>query len=43
MRHFGLTGGYSVLYFKASETKLNRTFTFKQTLHGPMVGIGLYF
>jgi hypothetical protein len=43
VRHFGLTGGYSVLYFKASETKLNRTFTFKQTLHGPMVGIGLYF
>jgi hypothetical protein len=43
VRHFGLTGGYSVLYFKASDTKLGRTFTFKQTLHGPMVGIGLYF
>ena len=43
VRHFGLTGGYSVLYFKASDTLAGRTFTFKQTLHGPLAGIGLYF
>jgi hypothetical protein len=43
VRHFGLTGGYQILYLKASETKLGRTFTFKQTLHGPMVGLGIYF
>jgi hypothetical protein len=41
--HFGLTGGYQVLYLKASDTVAGRTFTFKQTLHGPMAGIGLYF
>ena len=41
--HFGLTGGYQVLYLNASDEKLGRTFTFKQTLHGPMVGIGLFF
>ena len=43
VRHFGLTGGYNVLYFKASDTLAGRTFTFKQTLHGPLAGIGLYF
>jgi hypothetical protein len=41
--HFGLTGGYNILYFKASHTVRDRTFTFKQTLHGPIVGFGLYF
>ena len=43
VRHFGLTGGYQILYLKASDTLAGRTFTFKQTLHGPMAGIGLYF
>jgi hypothetical protein len=32
-----------VLYFKASDTLAGRTFTFEQTLHGPIAGIGLYF
>jgi hypothetical protein len=41
--HFGLTGGYSYLYFRASETIASRTFTFKQTLHGPIAGVGFYF
>jgi hypothetical protein len=41
--HFGLTGGYTFLYFKISDEALGRTFTVKQTLHGPIVGIGLYF
>jgi hypothetical protein len=41
--HFGLTGGYSLLYFTLSNTIGDRTFTAKQTLHGPIVGLGLYF
>ena len=41
--HFGLTFGYSVLYLKLSDTVLNRTLEVKQTLHGPVAGIGLYF
>jgi hypothetical protein len=41
--HFGITGGYSLLYFKLSNTVADRTFTAKQTLHGPVLGIGLYF
>ena len=41
--HFGITGGYNFLYFKATNTVAGREFTFKQTLHGPALGIGLYF
>jgi hypothetical protein len=41
--HFGLIGGYSLLYVKLSNTVVNRTFTAKQTIQGPTVGIGLYF
>jgi hypothetical protein len=41
--HFGLTAGYKLLYFKASQDVLSRTFTFEQTLHGPVAGIGFYF
>ena len=41
--HFGLTGGYNFLYFKASNTVANREFTFKQSMHGPSLGIGFYF
>jgi hypothetical protein len=43
VRHFGLTGGYNVLYVKVSDTVAARTLTMKPTLHGPTVGIGLYF
>jgi hypothetical protein len=42
-RHFGVTAGYNFLYLKASDTVLSKTFTVKQTLHGPIVGFGLYF
>ena len=42
-RHFGITAGYTLLYFKLSNTVRDRTFTAKQTMHGPVVGIGLYF
>jgi hypothetical protein len=41
--HFGLTAGYSLLYFELTNTVGDRTFTAKQTLHGPVVGVGLYF
>ena len=41
--HFGITAGYSLLYFKLSNTVGDRTFTAKQTMHGPVVGIGFYF
>ena len=41
--HFGLTAGYNFLYFKVSDTVRERTFTVKQTLHGPALGIGFYF
>ena len=43
IRHFGITGGYQFLYFKISDTAQGRPFTVKQTLHGPIVGVGLYF
>ena len=41
--HFGITGGYQFLYFKISDTTQGRPFTVKQTLHGPIVGLGFYF
>ena len=41
--HFGIAAGYSLIYFKIENTVLDRTFTAKQTMHGPVVGIGLYF
>jgi len=41
--HFGITVGYGVLYFKVSDTVGERTFTVKQTLQGPLAGIGFYF
>jgi hypothetical protein len=41
--HFGLTGGYQWLYFKVEDTVANRPFIVKQTLQGPIVGVGIYF
>jgi hypothetical protein len=41
--HFGFTFGYTYLYLKLTDENLGNTFTVKQTLHGPVVGIGLYF
>jgi len=42
-RHFGITAGYNLLYFKGEDTVGRRTFKFEQTLHGPLAGIGVYF
>ena len=41
--HVGLTFGYTVLYLKLSDTVLQRTLEVKQTLHGPVLGLGIYF
>jgi hypothetical protein len=43
VKHVGLTFGYSVLYLELKDTVLERTFEVKQTLHGPIIGVGLYF
>ena len=42
-RHFGITAGYNFLYFKVTNEERARTFVVKQTLHGPLLGIGIYF
>lgn len=41
--HFGLTGGYQWLYFKVEDEVRDRPLTVKQTLQGPIIGIGIYF
>jgi hypothetical protein len=43
VRHFGFTAGYNFLYLKVSDEVAGRTLTMKPTVHGPSVGIGLYF
>lgn len=41
--HFGVTAGYHMLYLKVSDGDGGREFVLKQTLHGPLFGIGVYF
>ena len=41
--HFGITGGYQFLYFNVDDTVLGQEFRVKQTLHGPLAGVGFYF
>jgi hypothetical protein len=41
--HFGFTGGYQFLYFDVDKTLLGRPFRVKQTLQGPIVGVGFSF
>lgn len=41
--HFGVTAGYQFLYFKIEDTRRDRLLEVKQTLQGPIVGIGFYF
>ena len=41
--HFGFTAGYSLVTFKFKEDIGPYEFTAKQTVGGPVVGIGLYF
>ena len=42
-RHFGTAFGYRALHLKVSNTLANRTFTASQTIHGPILGFGIYF
>ena len=42
-RHLGVTGGYNVLYLRVTDTVAGRTVIVKPMVHGPVVGIGLYF
>jgi hypothetical protein len=41
--HFGLTAGYKFLHFKLTDTVRDRELKVRQTLHGPLLGIGIYF
>jgi hypothetical protein len=41
--HFGLATGYNFLYLKVTDEKASQTVVIKPTVHGPVVGIGLYF
>jgi hypothetical protein len=41
--YVGVSLGYQVLYFKLSQTVLEQAFTISETLHGPIVGVGIYF
>jgi hypothetical protein len=43
VRHFGLTGGYNYLQFKFKHDVASKTLELKQTMSGPVAGIGLYF
>jgi hypothetical protein len=43
VEHFGLTLGYTALYLKLSDTVFQRRFEVKQTLQGPIVGLGFHF
>ena len=43
LRHFGFTGGYNLLYLKVTSTVLGRSVVLEPMVHGPTVGIGLYF
>jgi hypothetical protein len=43
LSHIGLVGGYSGMIFKVSQDVRSRTLVAKQSLHGPVAGIGLYF
>ena len=41
--HFGIAVGYNVLYLKVTDSFAGSTVTIEPTVHGPVVGLGLYF
>jgi hypothetical protein len=43
VRHFGLTGGYNYLRFEFEHDVAGKTLEAKQTLSGPVAGVGFYF
>jgi hypothetical protein len=42
-RHFGLAAGYSFLHLDVTDTVRDRQINVRQSLHGPVLGIGIYF
>jgi hypothetical protein len=42
-RHFGLTMGYGGMHFSDSDTQNGQTLTISPTLHGPIIGFGIFF
>ena len=42
-RHFGITMGYGGMHLSKSDTVAGSTLTISPTLHGPILGFGIYF
>jgi hypothetical protein len=42
-RHFGLTAGYNFPHLRLTDTLRDREFKVRQSVHGPVLGIGLCF
>jgi hypothetical protein len=42
-KHFDLSFGYALLHFEVSDTVAQRTLTMEPTIHGPIIGFGVYF
>jgi hypothetical protein len=42
-RHFGLTFGYGGLHLRESDTVARKTLTISPTMHGPIIGFGVFF
>ena len=43
VQHFGVTAGYTFLHLRFTDTRLAREFKVRQSVHGPVLGIALYF
>ena len=42
-KHFGISLGYDLLHFETSNRFTQRTLTTEPTVHGPLIGFGIYF
>ncbi len=42
-KHFGMSFGYNFLHFETSQTYTRGTLTTEPTIHGPVLGFGIYF
>ena len=42
-KHFGLSFGYALLHFEVSDAVGQRTLSLEPTIHGPLLGFGIYF
>lgn len=43
LRHFGIAAGYNLLHLKVTDSVASRNVVVEPTVHGPVLGIGLYF